>query len=72
MCVQDYHASTCTLGSNVPAMMRALVATNVLARREETVLFLPVNPTSDPQGEAVVQRFLKIHAFAVARAIIQP
>lgn len=30
--------------------MRALVATNVLARREDTVLFVPVNSYSDPAG----------------------
>ena len=32
-------------------MMRALVASNVLARREGTALFVPVNPTTDPGGE---------------------
>ena len=31
-------------------LMRALVASNVLARREGTVLFVAVNPTSDPGG----------------------
>ena len=34
-------------------MMRALVASNVLARREGTALFVPVNPTSDPGGHRV-------------------
>jgi hypothetical protein len=31
-------------------MMRALVCLNVLARREETTLFVPVNPAGDPEG----------------------
>ena len=37
-------------------MMRALAVRNVLTRREGTVLFLPINPTSDPSGELIVQR----------------
>jgi hypothetical protein len=47
-------------------MMRALVASNVLARREETVLFVPVN---DSQGDAVVRRFVGVHAFALSRVM---
>jgi hypothetical protein len=35
-------------------MMRALVAGNVLARREETTLFVPINGTTDPSGNHVV------------------
>ena len=31
-------------------MMRALVCLNVLSRREETTLFVPVNPAADPEG----------------------
>ena len=34
-------------------MMRALVASNVLARREGTTLFVPVNPAADPDGRRV-------------------
>ncbi len=34
-------------------MMRALVVSNVLSRREETVLFVPVNPVRDPDGTRV-------------------
>jgi len=33
--------------------MRALVASNVLARREGTTLFVPVNPSTDPGGRRV-------------------
>ena len=39
--------------------MRALVASNVLARREETRLYVPVNPATDPRGarvEAALER----------------
>jgi hypothetical protein len=34
-------------------MMRALVASNVLSRREGTVLFVPVNTRTDPRGTIV-------------------
>ena len=34
-------------------MMRALVVSNVLSRREGTTLFVPVNPTADPDGARV-------------------
>jgi len=34
-------------------MMRGLVVNNVLARREETVLYVPVNAALDPAGERV-------------------
>lgn len=48
-------------------MMRALVASNVLSRREENVLFVPVNPAADPQGETVQAMVKHVHRLAVAR-----
>jgi sirohydrochlorin cobaltochelatase len=50
-------------------MMRALVATNVLARREGTDLFLPINPASDPDGSHVAAALSRVHGFAVAKAV---
>ena len=50
-------------------MMRAMVAANVLARREETTLFVPVNPATDPEGETVVKPVIRIHGFASAQGI---
>jgi hypothetical protein len=50
-------------------MMRALVASNVLSRREETALFVPVNPTSDPGGARVAAAVARVHRFASARGI---
>ena len=41
-------------------MMRALVASNILSRREGTVFFVPVNPVSDPTGEIVVQSVVQM------------
>jgi hypothetical protein len=51
-------------------MMRLLVANNLLARREETVVFVPVNAGSDPAGDAVVRCVVQVHGFAVARGIL--
>jgi sirohydrochlorin cobaltochelatase len=51
-------------------MMRALVASNILSRRQDTVLFVPVNPASDPGGETVAQSVIRIHGFAKARNIL--
>lgn len=51
-------------------MMRALVASNVLSRREGTVLFVPVNTALDPQGDAVVQRIMEIHRMARAQGVL--
>ena len=50
-------------------MMRALVADNVLARREETTVFVPINPERDPEGRAVVKAVIRIHGFASLRNI---
>ena len=50
-------------------MMRALVASNVLARREGTVLFVPVNPSTDPRGAFVADAVVRTHQCASARGI---
>jgi hypothetical protein len=51
-------------------MMRALVVSNVLARREGTVLFVPVDSVSDPDGGRVVSALARIRGLAVARGIL--
>jgi sirohydrochlorin cobaltochelatase len=50
-------------------MMRLLAAMNVLARRERTELFVPVNPAADPQGEVVVTALGRVHRFAQTQSI---
>jgi sirohydrochlorin cobaltochelatase len=52
-------------------MMRALVVSNILSRREGTVLFVPLNPESDPNGETVARSFVRIHGFATARGLLR-
>ncbi len=64
------------LGVNCPSvraaiwMMRAMVVSNVLARREETVLFVPVNTDTDPDGAITVSALVRIHGFAATRKIL--
>jgi sirohydrochlorin cobaltochelatase len=50
-------------------MMRALVACNVLSRREGTVLFVPVNPSTDSRGTLVADAVVRTHRCAAARGI---
>ena len=51
-------------------MMRMLVVANVLARREGTVLFVPVNPGVDRDSEIVSSSVVLIHRLAVARGVL--
>jgi sirohydrochlorin cobaltochelatase len=60
---------TCRNVRSAVWMMRALVASNVLARREESVLFVPVNPAADPQGRIVSSAVARVHRWASARAM---
>jgi hypothetical protein len=48
-------------------MMRALVVSNVLSRREGTVLFVPVNPAVDRNGGRVAQAVVRLHRLAAVR-----
>jgi hypothetical protein len=50
-------------------MMRALVATNVLARREERVLFVPLNGAADRDGSRVASAVARVHQYASRRGI---
>lgn len=49
------------------SMMRALVASNVLSRREETTLFVPINVALDPGGSRVVRAVAGVHEQAATR-----
>ena len=50
-------------------MMRAMVANNVLARREGAMLFVPVNPASDPGGVIVARTVIMVHRLAAVRGM---
>jgi sirohydrochlorin cobaltochelatase len=51
-------------------MMRGLVASNVLSRREEQVLFMPVNAATDPVGAIVSDAVARTYQSAVARGLL--
>jgi len=38
-----------------------LVASNVLARREDTVLFVPIHPVNDPGGKRAIQTVSRVY-----------
>jgi sirohydrochlorin cobaltochelatase len=48
-------------------MMRALVASNILSRREGAILFVPVNPVTDRTGDVVSQTAVRVHGFMNGR-----
>jgi hypothetical protein len=47
--------------SGAISMMRLLSALNVLSRREDTILYVPVNPVTDPAGEIVAHAVAEAH-----------
>jgi len=51
-------------------MMRALVASNVLSRREGTTLFVPLNPATDAHGWVAARMFADVYRAASARGIL--
>jgi len=69
------HSYSGWLGVSCPSvksaiwMMRALVAGNVLSRREGTTLFVPVNHATDPGGVRVARALARAHRLAAARDI---
>lgn len=57
---------------NVPAaiwMMRAMVVSNVLCRREDTVMYVPINPGSDHFGSRIVGLVGRAHRVAIAHGV---
>jgi hypothetical protein len=70
------HAYAGWLGLECPSvaaavwMMRTMVGTNVLSRREGTTLFVPVNPVTDPQGALAARAVGQVYGLARAQAIL--
>ncbi len=51
-------------------MMRAVVVSNVLSRREGTVLFVAINAVQDPRGHRVSAATVGAHRLAKARGVL--
>jgi sirohydrochlorin cobaltochelatase len=60
----------CHSVGNAIWMMRGMVASNVLARREGTVLFVPLNGAADPGGKRVLRTVTEIHHLARVAGIV--
>ena len=50
-------------------MMRALVTSNVLARREGRALFVPLNASLDPDGTRVAAAVARLYRYTAARGV---
>lgn len=58
---------------SVPAavwLIRALVASNILARREGTVLYVPLNPATDLDGARLTRTLAELCGFARAERVL--
>jgi hypothetical protein len=51
-------------------MMRMMVASNVLARREGNFLYVPINPSTDYNGKTVVGWVERAYRVACAQGVI--
>ena len=51
-------------------MMRALVAFNVVARREQQTLFVPIDDEHDPGGAIVADAIARVHQLAELRGVL--
>ena len=51
-------------------MMRALVVSNIMSRREGTALMVPVNAATDPGGQRVVAAVTQVRRLATARGVL--
>ena len=64
---RDWLGLECVTARRAVWIMRLLAAANVLARREGTVLFVPVNPHVDPDGAIVSDSVALVHRLALSR-----
>ena len=69
----EYHGWLGVSCLNVRAaiwMMRVMVASNVLCRREGNFIYVPVNPSTDPKGDRIAALLVRAHRVARAQRII--
>jgi hypothetical protein len=50
-------------------LMRMMGVMNVVSRREQMALFLPINPAADPDGRIVADSFALAHRLAVGKGV---
>ncbi len=58
----DWIGLDCGSVSSAITTMRRLMASNILSRREETAIFLPLNPVADPRGTRLARSVAELLA----------
>ena len=66
---QEWLGIECLQSRSAIWMMRVVVVSNVLCRREGTVIYVPVNPFTDPRGETVARVVDRSRRMANAQGI---
>jgi hypothetical protein len=67
---QGWLGIDCTHLRSATWMMRMMVASNVLARREGAFLYVPVNPSMDTNGKTIVGLVARAHRVACVQKVI--
>ena len=68
---REYHGwlgVSCDSVRSAIRMMRAMVVSNVLCRREEDAIYVPVNPSADCSGDRIVGLLRRAYRFAGSTA----
>jgi sirohydrochlorin cobaltochelatase len=63
----EYHGwlgVNCDSVKSAIRMMRLMVVSNVLSRREADSVYIPINPSADPSGSRIVSLFTRAHRVA--------
>ncbi len=74
--VRSSHRYADWLGIECPSvraavwLMRTTSVLNVVSRREGTVLFVPINPATDPEGEIVAESLVLADRLRVAKGVM--
>ena len=66
----EWIATPCASVRSAVWMTRIMVASNVLARREETVVLAPVDPVRDPDGSVVAAALARAQRLAAVKGLV--
>jgi sirohydrochlorin cobaltochelatase len=66
----NWRGVPCASVSAAVWMMRALVAFNIVARREQQTLFVPIDEEHDPDGVIVAGAIARVHQLAELRGVL--
>jgi hypothetical protein len=66
----DWLGIECATVRGAVWMMRMMGAVNVVSRREQTTLFVPINPVTDPGGRVVAESIALVHRLAALKGVV--